>query len=95
MKPLRITIVTDELLGYTRTGGVGTASAFLALGLARMGHGVETLYTGELPAVGIDTEWGQRYEQAGVAVRLPASPAEAVEPWLSLVVRVTGNRGRG
>ena len=49
VRPRRVTLVTDELLGYTRTGGIGTATSFLALALGRMGHRVEALFTGDPP----------------------------------------------
>src|ERR671937_271728 len=32
---MRVTLVTDELLGYTRTGGIGTATTFLGLAFDR------------------------------------------------------------
>jgi glycogen synthase len=43
MSSKRVTIVADELLGHVKTGGLGTAASFLALGLARGGHRVEAL----------------------------------------------------
>ena len=46
----RVTLVAGELLGYVRTGGLGTATTFLSLALARMGHAVDVLYTGAPPS---------------------------------------------
>ena len=40
MQPRRITLVADELLGYAGNG-LGTATTFLAVALARVGHRVE------------------------------------------------------
>jgi glycosyltransferase involved in cell wall biosynthesis len=78
--PRRVTLVADELLGYTRTGGIGTATSFLALALGRMGHRVEALYTGEAPSAGMSPEWAGLYENAGVAIRLLPRSQRAVEP---------------
>ncbi len=81
MTPRRITLVSSQLLGYVRTGGVGTATTFLAIALARMGHAVEALYIGEPPTQPADPEWTRLYEQAGVTIRvLPRG--EQVEPRL-------------
>jgi O-antigen biosynthesis protein len=75
-----VTLVADQALGYHRTGGLGTATTFLALALGRMGHDVEILYFGELPATPVDPEWSGLYEQAGVRIR-PVPPFEdRVEP---------------
>jgi glycosyltransferase involved in cell wall biosynthesis len=76
----RVTIVADEMLGYVRTGGLGTATSFLAVALARMGHQVELLYTGKETIKPIGAEWSRLYNEAGVAIRpLPPSGAR-VEP---------------
>ena len=79
-EPKRVTLVTDEILGQVRTGGIGTATTFLAVALARMGHRVELLYVGERPVARLDGEWTDLYERAGVAIRpLPRSD-EQTEP---------------
>jgi glycosyltransferase involved in cell wall biosynthesis len=78
--PRRVTLVADELLGYTRTGGIGTATSFLALALGRMGHRVEVLYTGEAPSAAMSPEWARLYEHAGVAIRVLPRSERAVEP---------------
>jgi O-antigen biosynthesis protein len=75
----RVAIVTAQLLGYDKTGGVGTATTFLALGLARLGHEVEILYggpSGERPA----GEWAALYDDAGVRVRQLPWPDRKTEP---------------
>jgi O-antigen biosynthesis protein len=64
----RVAIVTAQLLGYDKTGGVGTATTFLALGLARLGHAVDILYGGPSSAGPAD-EWAALYEEGGVHVR--------------------------
>src|SRR5207244_9574112 len=52
----RVTLVADEALGYVRTGGLGTATTFLSVALARMGHQVELLFTGDPRGVPPATE---------------------------------------
>jgi glycosyltransferase involved in cell wall biosynthesis len=76
-RPRRVTLVADELLGYVRTGGIGTATTHLALAAARMGHDVEVLYAGDGDA---DDEWDARYAEAGVAVRRVERSRDRIEP---------------
>jgi len=77
---LRVTIVAHELLGFRPSGGMGTATGFLGLALARLGHEIELL-RGFDASGSIDAYWGGVYERAGVKIRpAPASP-ERVEPW--------------
>ena len=76
----RITLVTDELLGFVRTGGIGTATTYLSVALARLGHRVELLAVGDPPARAMPDEWQRLYGEAGVTVRvLPRSDAR-LEP---------------
>ena len=77
---MRVTIVTDELLGYTRTGGIGTATTFLALGLGRLGHGVELLYAAGAPDRPLDADWARLYGDAGVTIRILPRSDTPVEP---------------
>jgi glycosyltransferase involved in cell wall biosynthesis len=76
----RITLIADEMLGYVRTGGLGTATSFLAIALGRMGHEVELLYVGDARRTPIGAEWNRLYAEAGVAVRMLPRHGEAVEP---------------
>jgi glycosyltransferase involved in cell wall biosynthesis len=78
--PRKVTLVADELLGYTRTGGIGTATSFLALALGRMGHRVAVLYIGEPPGAAMSPEWAASYEQASVGIRLLHRADRNVEP---------------
>jgi glycosyltransferase involved in cell wall biosynthesis len=78
--PKRVTLVTDELLGYSRTGGLGTATSFLAVGLARMGHDVDLLHVGEPPPGPLAGDWGALYDGAGVTVRPLQRGGERTEP---------------
>jgi glycosyltransferase involved in cell wall biosynthesis len=76
----RVTLVPDELLGYVRTGGLGTATSFLALALARMGHQIEVLYAGGQPTTPLGDEWARLYDRTGVAIRTLPDRSETVEP---------------
>jgi glycosyltransferase involved in cell wall biosynthesis len=76
----RVTLVTDEILGYTRTGGIGTATTFLALALGRMGHRVEILYSSEPPRTTLGDEWAHLYKTAGVSIRILRRSGEPVQP---------------
>lgn len=76
----RIILVADELLGYVRTGGLGTATSFLAVALGRMGHRVEVLYVGDPPTEPMGADWARLYESAGVAIRILARSDSRVEP---------------
>src|SRR5919204_5641986 len=76
----RVVLVADEALGYDKTGGIGTATTFLAVALGRMGHAVELLYVGEPPGAPMSDEWARLYEQAGVAVRMLSRSSRQVEP---------------
>jgi glycosyltransferase involved in cell wall biosynthesis len=77
---VRVTLVTDELLGYTRTGGIGTATTFLALSLSRLGHQVELLYGAEPPERPLADEWARLYDEAGVTIRMLPRTSAPVEP---------------
>jgi O-antigen biosynthesis protein len=77
----RITLVSSQLLGLEQgAGGVGAATAFLALALARMGHDVDVLYIKEQLPQPMDPEWARRYADGGVTIRRPRAPQVAVEP---------------
>jgi glycosyltransferase involved in cell wall biosynthesis len=78
--PKRVTLVADELLGYVRTGGIGTATTYLAVALGRMGHDVELLYTGDAPTTPMAEEWSRLYESSGVAVRHLERTERRIEP---------------
>ena len=76
---MRVILATDELLGHTRTGGIGTATTFLALGLGRLGHHVQLLYTAEPPDEPLAVEWARLYDEAGVGIRILSGPVD--RPW--------------
>ena len=82
MTTRRISLVSSQLLGFDRVGGVGAATSFLAIALARMGHQVELLYAKEQLPKPMDSEWARRYEEVEVSIRrLPALDV-SVEPAL-------------
>lgn len=79
-RPRRVTLVADELLGHTKTGGIGTATTFLALALARAGNQVELLYSGPEPKRDLTPEWASVYDSLDVRIR-PLNPTSTqVEP---------------
>jgi glycosyltransferase involved in cell wall biosynthesis len=75
----RITLVSDELAGL-QGGGLGTATAFLGVALARMGHRVEVLYVGVEPGRRIDPEWRRLYDESGLQVRLLSNRGGRIDP---------------
>ena len=77
----RITLVTNEIRGFTPVGGLGTATTFLALALARLGHRVEILYFGRHSVASMDRYWTDFYERAGVRVRCAPQGEERAEPF--------------
>jgi glycosyltransferase involved in cell wall biosynthesis len=80
VSPRRVAIVTTQLLGFDAVGGVGAATASLAIALARIGHDVDVLYIKEQPPNPLDAEWARRYEDAGVGVRRVPAYEVPIEP---------------
>jgi glycosyltransferase involved in cell wall biosynthesis len=77
----RITLISSQLTGFEQAaGGVGAATASLAIALARMGHDVGVLYIKEELPRPMDDEWARRYADAGVSIRHVPGPAVPVEP---------------
>jgi glycosyltransferase involved in cell wall biosynthesis len=75
----RITLVTNELRGLYPAAGMGTATSFLALALARMGHSVEALVGWQADRE-MDPYWEAVYAQAGISVRRAVDSGERIEP---------------
>ena len=76
----RVTVVAHELRGLQPVGGMGTATAFLALAMARLGHSVEILLGKHSPE-SMDPTWQTLYRNSGITIRPVPSPTKAVEPW--------------
>jgi glycosyltransferase involved in cell wall biosynthesis len=76
----RVTLIAHELRGFHPAGGMGTATTFLALALARLGHSVEILL-GKHSVGSIDPYWETVYSEAGVRIRPAPQSEERVEPW--------------
>ncbi len=76
--PRRVTVVAHELRGIRPAGGMGTATTFLTLALARIGHSVELLLGRDSPP-SLDPYWERVYKQAGI--RLRRAPRTKCEPW--------------
>jgi O-antigen biosynthesis protein len=76
----RVTVIAHELRGFRPVGGMGTATAFLALALARLEHSVEILLGRRAPR-SIEPYWENIYRSAGVRIRPVPRGDESVEPW--------------
>src|SRR5262245_36061967 len=76
----RIAIVTDELLGLSRTAGGGTANTFLAFALADIGHDVHILFAAPIEGTGIAEVWRAEYARRGIAVRSVPPFPRAISP---------------
>ncbi len=74
----RITLVTDEILGVVRTAGAATANTSLAFALARLGHHLEILLTGEGATAELDRSWAAQYAERGIEIRRVVTPSERV-----------------
>ncbi|MEM9272329.1 MAG: DUF6212 domain-containing protein [Cyanobacteria bacterium P01_F01_bin.143] len=80
-KPLKICVVTREILGPFRNGGIATANTGYAKLLAKNGHHVTVLYItsnakGPLCAEGNFDDWVQKYRQEGIELRYLECPQE-------------------
>ena len=76
----RVTVIAHELRGVRPVGGMGTATTFLALALARAGHSVEILLGKHRPD-SLEADWAGVYREAGIRIRPVADVAERVVPW--------------
>jgi GT2 family glycosyltransferase/glycosyltransferase involved in cell wall biosynthesis len=83
---MRICLVTGELLGVVKNGGLGTATSYLALALASGGHDVELLNVG--PERRISGEWDRKYHEHGVVVTVPPRIARVQPSFLATTARV-------
>jgi O-antigen biosynthesis protein len=90
--PVRVCIVSWEILGPFRNGGVGTAYTKLAEALSDAGHEVTFLYTSGRYSVSEPIEnWIEHYSQRGIRlVPLPDSPVPtaAISSFLCFSYRV-------
>jgi glycosyltransferase involved in cell wall biosynthesis len=75
----RIAFVADELLGYAGNG-LGTATTFVSLALARKGHSVEVIFAGRTRSGSVNQEWQRLYDEAGVRIREVPHGEQRVEP---------------
>lgn len=64
-KPMRVCIVTPDLLGPVKNGGIGTACGYLACALAESGHDVSVLFC-QTGADDIDNDWTDVYKAKGI-----------------------------
>jgi glycosyltransferase involved in cell wall biosynthesis len=76
----RIALVTDEILGLTRSSGAATANTFLSFALADRGHEVEVLFAAPLGPAGPTGPWRQEYDRRGIRIHAVESFPCAVSP---------------
>lgn len=75
--PRRVAIVTPELAGPFRNGGIGTAFAGLAEALAEAGHAVTVLHAVTGPEQWAAVEaWAGRYAERGVTLKPLGLPGD-------------------
>src|SRR5215203_4012193 len=83
---LRVAIVTEEIIGPVRNGGIASTYYHLAKGLAAQGHEVHVLFL-KGPVVQDETPefWVQRYAEFGVTLHYLDTPEVpvwcAAPPW--------------
>ncbi len=65
---LRLAIVTPDLLGPVRNGGIGTACSYLANALACHGHVVHILFSQNGAKAQTDEGWIKKYTDKGINV---------------------------
>ncbi len=72
----RICIITQDIVGPMKNGGIGTAYTYAARALANAGHDVTILYSlGNISAEGSIESWIQDYEGMGIKL-VPISEPE-------------------
>ena len=79
MRPRRIALVAGGFLGFPHSGGMGTATSFLAISLARSGHSVEIVCVRPNVDYPIEPQWRDVLARERVGIRLVTAPAD-VEP---------------
>ncbi len=77
--PGRIALVTFDLLGLRRTGGIGTAMARLAERLVAEGHEVHIFFCTTCSAFPVGIAFGRRLEGARMPSPLPSRPQDRTE----------------
>jgi glycosyltransferase involved in cell wall biosynthesis len=78
-RPARVCVVSYEVVGPCRNGGIGTANTSLALALARQGHEVTLLFTGGLSDPDSLARWRRSFSEQGVSYEeLSADSLDAI-----------------
>ncbi len=85
---MNICLVSNEILGAHRNGGIGAVTSHLALLLARHGHSVTLFYADRLPLEPQD-RWTAAYRRANISVcHYPRSVERVNPPWMSQPVGI-------
>jgi glycosyltransferase involved in cell wall biosynthesis len=92
---MNICLVSNEILGAHRNGGIGTATSHLAVLFATGGHAVTLFYVGDTP---LDTRdrWAAIYRAMNIdVVHYPGSQARISPSWMKQPVEIFGQlRGK-
>lgn len=82
-RPLRVCIVTEEIIGPIRNGGIASTYTHLAKLLVSEGHEVTVLFLkGIRSEIGTIESWIDHYRSQGIKlVPLPQSPAKGASFW--------------
>ena len=67
----RVCFVVSDLLGLVTNSGIGTATSYASLVLAREGYDVTLVHTRD--GAGLEASWADRYRSAGVGVEAVAA----------------------
>jgi GT2 family glycosyltransferase/glycosyltransferase involved in cell wall biosynthesis len=85
---MKICLVSNEILGAHRNGGIGTATSHLAMLLAANGHSVTLFYAGSEPLDPL-SPWASHYKTVSIAVsHHPRSYVNLRPPWMKQPVAI-------
>lgn len=66
----RVCIVTPDLIGPVRNGGIGTACSFLGKELSRQGYDVNILFTQQNSHASLTDDWMHAYKKDNIEVQI-------------------------
>jgi O-antigen biosynthesis protein len=85
---MKVCLVSNEILGAHRNGGIGTATSHLAVLLATNGHAVSLFYVGHTP-LDLHDRWAAIYRVANIEVlHFPRSLAPIQPSWMKQPVGI-------
>lgn len=78
LNPLEMCIVTPDIHGPVRNGGIGTANYHLAVQLANAGHQITVLFTQSPSSLADESHWVRFYKDRGITL-VYLKPDEAIK----------------